>query len=105
MLRAGVDLYVLGCPMADGKVAVLCRSSGEAPGPALCQNKIDAMKLKTNLTNDPRSHKNHRALEIIRSLLIYKISEGAAIAWEAGALWGYLDHNLLQCVESKRSWN
>lgn len=97
--------YILGCPQEDGKIAVLCRSTGKEPGPACCDTKIDAMKLKTNLANDPRGRSNHRALEIIKSLLVYQIDLSTKIDWEAGALWGYLDESIAKCVESSGFWN
>ncbi len=97
--------YILGCPQDDGKVAILCRSSGGAPGPAICPSKTEAMKLKTNLANDPRGKNNHRAIEIIRSLLIYKMGQNSQINWQAGDLWGYLDQNEVQCDEAKSFWN
>lgn len=97
--------YILACPQEDGKIAVLCRSSGTNPGPAYCPTKTDALKLKTNLTSDPRGKNNHRAMEIIKSLLIYKLNiDNTKVEWEAGSLWGYLDQSEAACVESKTFW-
>ncbi len=95
------SLYVLGSPRDDGNIAVLCRSSGAKAGPALCTSKRDAVSLKTRLANDPRGMGNHRALEIIKSLYIYKIPAGLEPLWEPGLLWAYLPAERAHCVESQ----
>ena len=93
-------VFVLGSPRDDGSIAILCRSSGSKPGPAISNSKKDALSLKTRLANDPRSMGNHRALEIIKNLLIYKISADLEPAWEPGLLWAYLPSNRAQCMEA-----
>ena len=66
-----MEAYVLGWPQPNGKVAVLCRSSGSNPGPAFCQTRKEALRLRTKLANDPRGKRNKKAQEAIRRLLIY----------------------------------
>lgn len=94
-------VFVLGAPQAEGIIAVLCRSSGLTPGPAFCQNKRDAMKLKTKLANDPRGQGNQRALEIINSLLIYEIPYDTELTWRDGDLWAYITEDQASCAERK----
>jgi len=96
--------YVLACPRKDGNIAILARTVGAQPGPALCQSKKEAVALKTKLANDPRGMGNHRALEIIKSLLIYKISLQTEPVWEPGQLWAYLPASCAECVESQSSF-
>ncbi len=93
-------VYILGSPRNDGTIAVLCRSSGSKPGPAVCESKRDAVSLKTRLANDPRGMGNHRALELIKNLYIYKIAANLQPAWEPGQLWAYLPTDRAQCVEA-----
>lgn len=96
--------FVLGCAKGDGTIAILCRSTGAATGPAYCDSKKDAVKLKTRLVNDPRGSGNHRAMQIIKNLLVYKLNLGADPIWEEGLLWAYLPTNQLKCVESQSFW-
>jgi hypothetical protein len=98
------QLYVLGCPREGGTVAVLCRSSGSVPGPAYCDSKKNAMRLKTKLSNDPRGIGNHRAMEIIKSLFVYRVDDDIEPAWEPGLLWAYLPESTVKCVESQSFW-
>lgn len=93
-------IFVLGSPRKDGNIAILCRSNGENIGPAYCPSKKDALNLKTRLLNDPRGMHNHRALEIIKNLYIYKIPFGLEPAYEAGQLWAYLPKEMAVCVEA-----
>ncbi len=95
------SVFVLACPRADGTIAILCRTSGSKPGPAICENKKEALSLKTRLANDPRGMGNHRALEIIKGLYIYKIPRELEPAWEPGLLWAYLPSEYSQCVEAQ----
>ncbi len=92
--------YVLACPRQDGTIAVLCRSSGPSAGPAFCDSKKNAIKLKTRLSSDPRGIANHRAMELIKSLYIYKIDSVIEPIWEEGSLWAYLPQAKAKCVES-----
>ncbi len=92
-------VFVLASPRDDGSIAILCRTSGSKPGPAFCDSKKDAVSLKTRLANDPRGMGNHRSLEIIKSLYIYKISTELKPAWEPGLLWAYLPAERALCVE------
>ncbi|MBT6843908.1 MAG: hypothetical protein HOA17_08975 [Candidatus Melainabacteria bacterium] len=94
--------YVLACPRDDGTIAVLCRTNGTSPGPAMCNSKKNAIKLKTKLTNDPRGIANNRAMELIKSLYIYKIDASIEPIWNAGSLWAYLPQEKADCVESYR---
>jgi len=95
------SLYILGSPRNDGSIAVLCRTSGSKPGPATCNSKRDALSLKTRLANDPRGMGNHRALEIIKNLYIYKIPSSLEPVWEPGLLWAYLPADMVSCVEAQ----
>lgn len=92
--------FVLGCPRSDAYVAILCRSNGPNPGPAFCDSKKNAIKLKTRLSNDPRGLGNHRAMEIIKNLLIYRIDDDTEPVWKDGDLWAYLPLEKVKCVES-----
>ncbi len=94
-------VYILGSPRSDGTIAVLCRSSGSKPGPAISESKRDALSLKTRLANDPRGMGNHRALELIKSLYIYKIPAKQNLAWEPGSLWAYLPTDRAECMEAR----
>lgn len=93
------QVYILACPRDDGTLSVLCRSTGANPGPAYCNTKKSAMMLKTRLTNDPRGIANHRALELIKNLLVYKIDASLEPVWEEGSLWAYLPQERAKCVE------
>lgn len=97
-------VYFLGYPRDDGTVAVLCRNSGSMAGPAYCESKKDAIKLKTRLVNDPRSLNNHRAMEIIKGLYVYKLYPEIEPAWEPGLLWAYLPTEKVKCVEFQNFW-
>lgn len=97
-------LFVLGCPRDDGTIAILCRSTGKMPGPAYCESKKDAIKLKTRLVNDPRGNENHRAMQIIKNLFVYKLSPRTEPVWENGLLWAYLPDNQAKCLESQSFW-
>lgn len=79
--------YVLACPRQDGTIAILCRNSGSNAGPAFCDSKKNAIKLKTRLSNDPRGIANHRAMELIKSLYVYKIDSVIEPVWDEGSLW------------------
>ncbi len=94
-------IYILGCPRQDGTIAILCKTSGSNPGPAISHSKKEAVILKTRLANDPRGMGNHRALEIIKNLYIYKLAAPLQAAWEPGSLWAYLPATAAQCVESQ----
>lgn len=93
--------FVLACPRDDGRLAVLCRSTGSNQGPALCESKKDAVRLKTNLANDPRGLANENAMTIIKSLFIYELENGAKPVWQKDSLWAYLPNHLAKCVESQ----
>jgi uncharacterized protein YbaR (Trm112 family) len=93
------QLFILACPRDDGTLAVLCRSTGPSPGPAYCNNKKNAVKLKTRLSNDPRGIANHRAMELIKNLYVYKIDASIEPIWEEGSLWAYLPQEKAKCVE------
>lgn len=93
------SVYVLACPRDDGTVAILCRNAGPDPGPAYCNSRKNAMKLKTRLTNDPRGIANHRAMELIKNLLIYKVDAAIEPVWEEGSLWAYLPQDRAKCIE------
>ncbi len=93
-------VFVLASPREDGTLAVLCRSSGPNQGPAYCNSKKNAVQLKTKLSNDPRGIANHRALELIRNLLVYRLDAAIEPIWEEGALWAYLPAHKAKCVES-----
>jgi len=93
------QVYVLACPREDGTIAVLCRSTGGNPGPAYCNSKKNAIQLKTRLSNDPRGIANHRAMELIKNLLVYKVDSVVEPIWEEGSLWAYLPQTRAKCVE------
>jgi len=97
------DVYVLACPRNDGTLAVLCRTVGDFVGPAACQSKKGAIQLKTKLANDPRGIGNHRALEMIQSLFVYKLPETIEPVWEPGALWAYVPESRATCVEKQNN--
>ncbi len=93
------SVYVLACPRDDGTVAVLCRNTGMNPGPAFCDSKKNAMQLKTRLANDPRGIANHRAMELIKSLLVYKVDASVEPIWDEKSLWAYLPQEKAKCTE------
>lgn len=97
-------VYALGCQLKDGSVAILSRNSGEDLGPAFCNNRRDAVKFKTRLVNDPRGLNNHRAMEIIKSLVIFKLPANTEYLWETGSLWAYVSQSSTSCVESDKFW-
>jgi hypothetical protein len=94
--------YVLGWPQPSGKVAVLCRSRGNNPGPAYCWTKREAIQLRTRLANDKRGEQNPSARRIIRQLLVYKYLLNQPLSWRQGDLWVYLDPNFLEPQEALR---
>jgi hypothetical protein len=95
------DVYfVLGWPQPSGKVAILCRSRGENPGPAYCWTKREAIHLRTRLANDRRGEENPTARRIIRQLLVYKYLSHMPLSWRQGELWVYLDSDYLEPVEA-----
>jgi hypothetical protein len=95
------DVYfVLGWPQPSGKVAILCRSRGENPGPAYCWTKREAIHLRTRLANDRRGEENPTARRIIRQLLVYKYLSHMPLSWRQGELWVYLDPDYLEPVEA-----
>ena len=91
--------YVLGWPQPNGKIAVLCRSSGANLGPAFCGTKKEALLLRTKLANDSRGRTNKKAQEIIKRLLIYMHPGNEMIMWKPGDLWVYLDPKRLILLE------
>ena len=91
--------YVLGWPQPNGKVAVLCRSGGTNPGPAICQTRKEAIVLRTKLANDPRGKHSKKAQEIIKRLLMYMYMGDESIMWRPGDLWVYLDPKKLVLLE------
>lgn len=93
------QVYVLACPRDDGTLAILSRNSGTGAGPAYCNSKKNAIQLKTKLTNDPRGIANHRAMELIKSLYVYKIDAHIEPIWEEGSLWAYLPQEKAKCAE------
>jgi len=93
--------FVLACPMYDDRLAVLCRNTGPQTGPALCESKKDAIRLKTKLANDPRGLANENAMAIIKTLFVYELNPGVMPVWQGGSLWAYLPNNLAHCVESQ----
>ena len=97
-----MEAYVLGWPQPNGKVAILCRSGGSNPGPAFCQTKKEAMRLRTKLANDPRGKANKKAHEIIKKLLIYLYVSDVTVTWRPGDLWVYLDPKILELLEQPR---
>ena len=94
--------YVLGWPQPNGKVAILCRSSGANTGPAFCLTKKEALLLRTKLANDPRGRSSKKAQEIIKRLLIYMYSGDEIIMWKPGDLWVYLDPKKLILLEQTK---
>jgi hypothetical protein len=94
------QIYVLACPREDGTLAILCRTGGSSSGPATCNSKKNAMRLKTKLSNDPRGIANHRAMELIKNLFVYKLDASIEPIWEQGSLWAYLPQDRAKCVES-----
>lgn len=94
-----MEAYVLGWPQPNGKIAILCRSSGSNPGPAFCQTRKEALRLRTKLANDPRGKQNKKAREIIKRLLMYIYVGDETIMWRPGDLWVYLDPRSLQLLE------
>lgn len=97
-----MERYVLGWPQPNGKIAILCRSSGINPGPAFCQTRKEAMSLRTKLANDPRGKKNNRAQEVIKRLLIYLFLSDETLMWRPGDLWVYIDAKNLEPLEEAR---
>lgn len=94
-----MERYVLGWAQPNGKIAILCRSSGSNPGPAFCQTRKEAMRLRTRLANDPRGKTNKKANEIIRRLLIYLFVGEEPVIWRPGDLWVYVDPKNLERLE------
>lgn len=94
-----MERYVLGWPQPNGKVAILCRSGGTNPGPAFCQTRKEAMRLRTRLANDPRGKSNGKAQEIIKRLLIYLYVGEESVMWRPGDLWVYIDARNLEQLE------
>ena len=94
-----MERYVLGWSQPNGKVAVLCRSSGGNPGPAFCQTRKEAIRLRTKLANDPRGKNNKKAREVIKRLLIYLYISEETVMWRPGDLWVYLDPRKLEQLE------
>ena len=94
------QLFVLASLQDDGNLAILCRTTGPTSGPAYCNSKKNAIKLKTKLLNDPRGIANHRAMELIKNLIIYKVEGNAEPVWEEGDLWAYLPSDYAKSVES-----
>lgn len=97
-----MEAYVLGWPQPNGKVAILCRSSGSNQGPAFCQTRKEAMRLRTKLANDPRGKQNKKAREIIKRLLIYLFVSDETIMWRPGDLWVYMEPRKLVLLEEAR---
>lgn len=93
--------YVLGWPQPNDKVAVLCRSRGNNPGPAYCWTKREAIQLRTRLANDRRGEQNPSARRIIRQLLVYKYLPRAPLSWRPGDLWVYAENQSLEPVEAR----
>lgn len=92
--------FVLGLPQATGKVAVLCRSRGNNPGPAYCWTRREAIQLRTRLANDKRGDNNPTAQRIIQQLLVYKYLLRKPLPWRQGDLWVYAEPHALQPVEA-----
>ncbi len=97
--------YVLGWTQPSGKIAVLCRSRGQNPGPAYCWNKREAIQLRTKLANDKRGEQNPFARRIIRQLLVYKCLLRQPLPWRSGDLWVYIDPMYLEPVEAREFSN
>jgi len=89
--------YLLGWQQPNSKIAVLCKSYS---GPALCKTWKEAVKLRSNLLNDPRGSKNKFAKYIIKELRIYMINKGEPLFWRPGDLWVYIDRRVLKEVET-----
>ena len=94
------SFFVLGLPQATGKVAVLCRSRGNNPGPAYCWTKREAIQLRTRLANDKRGEDNPSAQRIIQQLLVYKYLLKKPLSWREGDLWVYADSYAVQPMEA-----
>lgn len=94
------SFFVLGLPQPSGKVAVLCRSRGNNPGPAYCWTKREAIQLRTRLANDRRGESNPSAQRIIQQLLVYKYLLKKPLAWREGDLWVYAEGFSVQPVEA-----
>ncbi|CAN5454757.1 hypothetical protein BH11CYA1_BH11CYA1_40550 [soil metagenome] len=92
--------YVLGWEQPSGKVAILCRSRGNNPGPAYCWTKREAIQLRTRLANDRRGEQNPSARRIIRQLLVYRYLVHHPLLWRQGDLWVYADPSELEPVEA-----
>ena len=92
--------FVLGLPQPSGKVAILCRSRGNNPGPAYCWTKREAIQLRTRLANDKRGESNPNAQRIIQQLLVYKYTLRKPLPWRQGDLWVYAEQYQLQAVEA-----
>ena len=88
--------YVLGWEQPNSKIAILCRGTA---GPTLCKTWKESLKLRTNLLNDPRAHKNRYAQQIIKELRIYRMPKGEALFWRPGDLWVYVDKRMLDALE------
>lgn len=97
-----MGFYLLGWPQPNGKVAILCRSGGSNPGPAICQTRKEALLLRTKLANDPRGKNNKNSREIIKRLLIYMYAGEESIIWRPGDLWVYLDPKKLVLLEQNK---
>jgi hypothetical protein len=91
--------FVLGWPQPTGKVAILCRSRGNNPGPAYCWTKREAIQLRTKLANDRRGEGNPGARRIIRQLLVYKYLLRQPLPWRNGDLWVYAESNFVEPME------
>ncbi|MBN9395016.1 MAG: hypothetical protein J0H83_07205 [Candidatus Melainabacteria bacterium] len=91
--------YVLGWAQPSGKIAVLCRSRGNNPGPAYCWTKREAIQLRTRLANDKRGEQNPSARRIIRQLLVYQYLSNHPLPWRQGDLWVYADPHELEPME------
>lgn len=98
-------IYVLASPRQDGTIAILCRTNAHNEGPAYCNSKKSAIQLKTKLSNDPRGLANHRALELIQGLYVYRIDAAIEPIWEKNSLWAYLPKDLAECVEGMFNFN
>jgi len=92
--------YLLGWLQPSGKVAILCRSRGNNPGPAYCWTKREAIQLRTRLANDKRGDQNPSARRIIRQLLVYRYLMNHPMPWRPGDLWVYAEPNELEAVEA-----
>lgn len=98
-----MERYVLGWPQPNGKIAILCRSSGNNPGPAFCQTRKEAIRLRTKLANDPRGKDNKKAHEVIKRLLVYLYLSDETVMWRPGDLWVYVDSRKVEQLEEPRS--